>query len=310
MKLLVHSCIATTLALLFIIALALGAGFARADTFSATSLADNLWLVTGPSGNTLIANDSDGLILIEGVPAEQGDEYLAFAKRTAGNDTIKALVNTHWHPESAGLNATARAQGIDVIAHFNTMQWLGSTIRRRGDEILHTPVPAAALPNRTFHDTLSIPFRGATIELGYLLQVHTDGDVYAWFPAQKILYTGPAVRSDAWAAVDEATNGWIGGLMDGYDKLASFTAPDVRIVPASGPVLDKAAFDAQMTLYKDLMAEMVNLLRQARSAGEVVIANPAVGLKPEWGSPDKFLDEGFRSFYGHLRDTRHVGQMP
>jgi hypothetical protein len=41
-----------------------------------------------------------------------------------------------------------------------------------------------------------------------------------------------------------------------------------------------------------------------------VIANPAVGLKPEWGDPAEFLDEGFRSFYGHLRDTRHVGVMP
>ena len=47
-----------------------------------------------------------------------------------------------------------------------------------------------------------------------------------------------------------------------------------------------------------------------RSAEEVVIANPAVGLKPEWGAADEFLDEGFRSFYGHLRDAQHVGQMP
>lgn len=308
MTLRIRSLVERCLAVAFL--LTIGAGAARAGTFTAESLADNLWLVTGPSGNTLVANDSDGLILIEGVPAEQADEYLAFVKRTAGADTIKALVNTHWHPESAGLNATLRAQGIDVIAHFNTMQWLGATIRRRGDDILHTPVPAKALPNKTFHDTLGIPFRGATIELHYLLQAHTDGDVYAWFPAQKVLYTGPAVRSDSWSAVDEATNGWIGGLMDGYDELAGFVAADVRIVPASGPVLDKAGFDAQMTLYRNLMAEMVNLLRQARSAEEVVIANPAVGLKPEWGAPDEFLDEGFRSFYGHLRDTRHVGQMP
>lgn len=297
------------LVLLLVTGIASGA-LRAADTFTAESLAEHLWLVSGPGGNTLIASDSDGLVLIEGVPAEFADEYLTFVKRTAGDAPIKALVNTHWHPESAGLNASLRAQGVDVIAHFNTMQWLGATIRRRGDEILHTPVPAAALPNRTFHDTLSLPFRGATIELGWLVQAHTDGDLYAWFPAQKVLYTGPAVRSDAWSTVDEATNGWIGGLMDGYDKLAGFAADGVRIVPASGPVLDKAGFESQMTLYKNLMAEMVDLLRQSRSAEEVVAANPAVGLKPEWGAPDAFLDEGFRSFYGHLRDARHVGQMP
>jgi cyclase len=298
----IHSLVVATLLLV--------SGVVQAASFTAETLADNVWLVKGPSGNTLIAADTDGLYLIEGVPAELGAEYLAFAKATAGTDTIKALVNTHWHPESAGLNALLREQGIDVIAHFNTMQWLGSTIRHRGDTILHTPVPADALPNKTFHDTLILPFRGATIELANLLMAHTDGDVYAWFPAQKILYTGPAVRTDSWSAVDEATNGWVGGLMDGYDKLATLVADDVRIVPASGPVLDKAGFDAQMAMYKNLMAEMVKLLRQSRSAEEVVIANPAVGLMPEWGAPDEFLDQGFRSFYGHLRDARHVGQMP
>lgn len=297
-----HSLVVATLLLV--------SGAVQAASFTAETLADNLWLVKGPSGNTLVAADTDGLILIEGVPAELGAEYLDFVKATAGSDTIKALVNTHWHEESAGLNAALRAQGVDVIAHFNTMQWLGATIRQRGDTILHTPVPTEALPNKTFHDTLSLPFRGGTIELGYLVQVHTDGDVYAWFPEQKVLYTGPAVRSDSWSAVDEATNGWIGGLMDGYDKLATLVADDVRVVPASGPLLDKPGFDAQMAMYKNLMAEMVKLLRQSRSAEEVVIANPAVGLKPEWGAPDEFLDQGFRSFYGHLRDTRHVGQMP
>jgi cyclase len=303
MKSCIHSLVAAALLLI-------GGVVHAAAAFTAETLADNIWLVKGPSGNTLIAADTDGLILIEGVPAELGAEYLDFAKATGGSDTIKALVNTHWHPDSAGLNALLREQGVDVIAHFNTMQWLGATIRRRGDEILHTPVPAAALPNTSFHDTLSLPFRGATIELGYLVQAHTDGDVYAWFPAQKILYTGPAVRTDAWSAVDEATNGWVGGLMDGYDELATLVADDVRVVPASGPLLDKAGFDAQMAMYKNLMAEMVKLLRQSLSAEEVVGANPAVGLMPEWGAPDAFLDEGFRSFYGHLRDTRHLGQMP
>lgn len=290
--------------------LLVGSAVHAAGAFTAEVLADHLWLVKGPSGNTLIAADTDGLILIEGVPAELGKEYLDFVKTTAGSATIKALVNTHWHDDSAGLNALMRELGVDVIAQFNTMQWLGATIRRRGDEILHTPVPAAALPNKTFHDSLTLPFRGATIELGYLVQAHTDGDIYAWFPAQKVLYTGPTVRSDAWSAVDEATNGWIGGLTDAYDSLATLVTDDVRVVPASGPVLDKAGFDAQLALYKNLEAEMVKLLRQSRSAEEVVIANPAVGLKPEWGAPDEFLDQGFRSFYGHLRDTRHVGQMP
>lgn len=281
-----------------------------ADSFRATSLADNIHLVAGPAGNTLVAIDSDGIVLIEGVPASHADEYLAFVRQLAGTDTIKTLVITHWHDEVNGLNAALAGSGTDIIAHANTKQWLGSTIRRRGDEIRHLPLPKEQLPTRVFHDTLTLPFRGGNIELGYLLQAHTDGDLYAWFPQQNILFTGPAVRSDGWPAVDESSNGFIGRFVDAYDKLAALANDNTVIVPASGALLTKAGFDEQKVMYQNLMKEMVALLRQSRSAEEVVIANPAVGLQPQWGDAGEFLDEGFRSFYGHLREGQYVGTMP
>lgn len=281
-----------------------------ADNFRAEQLAKHLYLISGPSGNTLVAADTDGLILVEGVPAEYAEDYLAFVRTIAGDLPVKTLINTHWHPESTGLNGVLAPAGTEIVSHANTRQWLAATIRKRGDEIIHMPMPEEQLPSTVFHDTLSLPFRGATIELGHLLQAHTDGDIYALLPAQAVLYTGPAVRTDAWSAVDESTNGFIGGLMDAYDTLAELINADTRIVPASGKVIDTAAFDAQMVMYKNLMKEMVALLRQSRSAQEVVIANPAVGLMPEWGDPSEFLDQGFRSFYGHLRNVRHVGAMP
>jgi cyclase len=281
-----------------------------AETFSATPLADNIQLVTGPSGNTLVAVDVDGLILVEGVPAQYAKEYLAFVSKLTGGAKLKALVNTHWHAESVGLNGAAIASGAQVIAHANTKQWLASTIRKRGDTIIHKPVAKEQLPTKTFHDKLSLPFRDGTIELGYTLQAHTDGDVYAYFPKQDLLFTGPAVRTDTWNGVDESTNGWMGGLVDSYDMLSKLVTDSTKVVPLSGAVLDKKGFVAHVELHKNLMKEMVALLRQSRSAAETVMANPAVGLKPEWGDPAKYLDEGFRSFYGHLRETRHVGVMP
>lgn len=281
-----------------------------ADSFTATELAEHVHQVRGPAGNTLVAVDTDGLILIEGVPAEQAESYLAFVKQLTGQDIIKALVNTHWHPESAGLNAALAGTGTQVIAHFNTKQWLGATIRQRGDTIVHTPVPAEDLPDTVFHDSYSIPFRSGTIELGYLLQAHTDGDIYARFPEQNIFFTGPVLRADGWSVVDDTTTGFIGGLMDALEAIDAMTTADTTFVTAGGPALDKAGFTELKVLYKGLYDAMVAELRKARSAEEVVIANPATGLKPEWGDPSAFLDQGFRSFYGHLRNTRHVGVMP
>jgi len=281
-----------------------------AADFSSQKLADNLYQVSGPSGNTLVAVADSGLVLVEGVPEALAESYLDYVRALTGETRISALVNTHWHPESAGLNAAVIRAGGEVIAHVNTKQWLGATIRRRGEEILHTPVPASALPTRTFYQTDTLAFKGGNIELGYLLQVHTDGDIYAYFPAQNVLYTGPAVRSDSWAAVDEATGGFVGALTEGLDALALMVDDNTVVVPASGPDLNRQEYVAQMDMYKFLLAEIISLLRQSRSPEEVIIANPAVGLMPGWGDPSEFLDEGFRSFYGHLRDTKHVGFMP
>lgn len=293
-----------------LLAVAVCSGMVHAADFTTTQLAEHVHLVQGSAGNTLVAVDTDGLILIEGVPAEQAEDYLGFVKQLTGQERIKALVNTHWHPESAGLNAALAGTGAQIIAHFNTRQWLGATIRHRGDTILHTPVPAEDLPDTVFHDKYSIPFRSGSIELGYLLQAHTDGDIYASFPEQKIFFTGPVLRADGWSVVDDATTGFIGGMMDALEAIDAMTSADTTFVTAGGAPVDKAGFTELKTLYKGLYDAMVAELRKARSAEEVVIANPAAGLKPEWGDPSAFLDQGFRSFYGHLRNTRHVGVMP
>lgn len=306
-----NDCLRASCKALIVLGAALfGMTAAAAERFSATRIAEHLHVVKGPAGNTLVAVDSDGLILIEGVPAQYAQEYLGFVREFTGEDTIKTLVNTHWHPESAGLNAALAPTATEVISHFNTRQWLGATIYERGEPLPHEPVAEPYLPETTFRDTHSIDFRGGSIELGYMLQAHTDGDIYAWFPQQDVLFTGPVIRQDAWAVVDETTNGFIGGMMDALEQLGSIAGDATVIVPAGGDVMNKAAFTELTAMYQGLKEEMVALLRESRSAEEVVLANPAAGLKPEWGDASAFLDEGFRSFYGHLRNTRHVGVMP
>jgi cyclase len=286
-----------------------GALALASENFTATPLADHLQLVSGPSGNTLVAEDTDGLILVEGVPAEYAEEYLGFVRELTGQSNIKLLIHTHWHPDSAGLNQAMGDAGVEIVAHANTRQWLGAVIRKRGEVIAHTPLRGDALPKTWFYTDYSVPFREGSIELGYLLQAHTDGDIYVHFPQQQVLFTGDVVLSDGWSTVDETTNGFIGGLSDAYDTLAALVEDQTRIVPGSGPLMDKADFEAQKTLYQGLATEMVTLFRKALSAEEAVAANPADGLQPAWGDPAEFVRQGHRSFYGHLRDSRHVGTM-
>jgi len=279
-----------------------------ADNYTSTEVADDIYVVTGPAGNTMVAADEDGLILVDGVPAQYADEYLAFVEDVTGIEHVKTLILSHWHPEVTGLNAILGPQGVEIIAHENTRQWLGTTIRERGETVVHSPMPDNTLPNRTFYwGELDVPFGNDVIQVGYLLQSHTDGDIYAWVKGADVLYTGPVIRTDSWATVDETTNGFIGGITDAYDALSRIVTEDTVVVPASGSVIGKVEFEELNAMYTALKADMVSLLRQSFGPDEVLEANPAQGLKPQWGDASAFLDEGFRSFYGHLRNGRQIG---
>ncbi len=202
-----------------------------AENFKIRTIADNIYLVEGPAGNTLVAADTNGLILFDGVPAQYAREYLGFVKEETGVEDIKTLILSHWHPQVTGLNAILGQQGVEILAHENTRQWLGATIRQRGETIIHTPVIEEQLPTLTFYwGQMERPFRDDTMEIGYLLQAHTDGDLYVLVRNANVLYTGPAVVADGWATVDETTNGFIGGLTDAYATLSQIIDNNTVIV--------------------------------------------------------------------------------
>lgn len=277
---------------------------------SAVALSQELLLITSSVGNRLVAIDQDGLILVDGVPEQYADQYLAFVRATAGVDNIKGLILTHWHPEVAGLNAVIGAAGIPIYSHEYTRQWLAATIRDRGDTIVHHPVPLQELPGYTFNDELSVPFRSGFIQLGHLLQAHTDGDIYVYFPAQNTIYAGDVVRSDRWATPDLVSNGFLGAIVDAYEKIGLLADQDVTVVPSSGKVLDITEFKEIHAVYKQLMTVLVAELRKSMSVEEVLALQPAENLKPDWSNAQEFVDAGFRSLFFHLRESRHVGIMP
>ena len=296
-----------TISRLWLVSFLFSAQFVLAQ-FQATDLSDNIFMVQNPNGNTLVAVDSEGLILVDGVRAELAEAYLDFVTEKSGENRIKSLILSHWHPEVTGLNAILGPQGVEIIAHDNTKQWLNSTIRERGEKILHSPIPENHLPTTTFYwGAMDLEFNADKIIIGYLVQAHTDGDVYVRFPAENILYTGPAVLSDGWSVVDDTTNGFIGGLMDGLDTLSALVDDETVIVPGSGPLMNETEFGNQVAMYKSINQEMIVLLRKSMSTEEVIGANPAAGYMPEWDEPTEFLDNGFRSFFGHLRNGRHIG---
>ena len=68
-------------------------------------------------------------------------------------------------------------------------------------------------------------FGAEPIEYGYLMQAHTDGDIYVYFPGPNILMAGGVAGGNCYPVLDFDTGGWIGPSDRGDARYSDLVAP-------------------------------------------------------------------------------------
>jgi glyoxylase-like metal-dependent hydrolase (beta-lactamase superfamily II) len=162
-------------------------------------------------------------------------------------------------------------------------------------------LPPKARPTQTFfYNSKQASVGDEPVEYGYLLQAHTDGDMYVFFRKSNVLVAGGVVSGAAWPIIDYKTGGWIIGLVDGLKTLLGVANADTRIVPANGPLLTRADLEAQRTMYATISERLQKMLRQGLGPDEAIAKKPTAEFDAKWGDPTQFLDLAFRSLWGHF----------
>jgi cyclase len=273
---------------------------ARVD---AVRLSPRALAVFGPDANSLAIESDDGVILVDGGSAAWSEALLARVDAEFGSKPIRALINTHWHPEQVGSNVALGSRGTEIVAHENTKLWLGTDTWVRWSGEKYPPLPTAGLPSKTFLDSASLQLAGRTVECGYHLNAHTDGDVSAFFANENVLATGGAVSNDGWPVIDWWTGGWLGGMLDAYDALIGIADDSTRIVPSRGPVMSVSELRAQQAMYLTIFDRLQDMLRASFGTEEVLAAHPTAEFDEQWGDPTQFVTLAFQSLWGHVRDA-------
>ena len=239
--------------------------------------------------------------MVDGGTAERSRALLAAAAALPGGGPVHTLFNTHWHPDQTGANRAVGPSGARIVAHENTRLWLTTDVSRPWEDRTFPALPEDALPNDTFYETYRTRVGGQRVECGYMLQAHTDGDIYVFFPEENVLVAGGVVSSDDWPLVDWWTGGWINGMVDGIRTLLDLCDDDTRIVPASGPLMARADLEAQLAMYGEisqrLRAIMYSGLSPADAVAERLTETYAARLG---GDADFFIRRAFESMWGHF----------
>ncbi|MBN1237301.1 MAG: MBL fold metallo-hydrolase [Gammaproteobacteria bacterium] len=264
-----------------------------------TPLGAGTALIRGAGTNVVAAAVADGVVLVDGGRAEHAGALLTAVAAAFDGRPVRTLVNTHWHPEQTGANLAAARAGARIVSQVNTRLWLGTDIRRPWESFVHRPLPSEALPQVTFYDSSRETDLGAPIECGHLLQAHTDGDCYVFFPEANVLACGGVVAGDRWPLIDWWTGGWLGGLVEGIETLLQVADDETRIVPSHGPIMTRAELEAQRDMYAELFVRFRDeLLFKGLGPAEAVAARPTADLYPEWQNRDEFVTLAFQGLWG------------
>lgn len=275
------------------------AGAAGAAAITATPLTSpdqgGLVLLQGAGCNVVALPGPDGALMIDGGLAAHSKGLIEAMERATGTRRVTTLINTHWHPEQTGSNAAVGKGGGLIIAHEVTRLYEGRKAYSTCFEGTYGPLPQQARATKTTRTTGALDFAGQHIEYGYLPAAHTDGDLYIHFPDHNLLVAGGPVEGNRWPVLDIHNGGWLGGLVRAYEKLASLTKPDTRIVPASGKLLTGADIARYRDIYEKLFKQMFVYFNHGYGPSDAVAARPLKEHEEELGDPSNFIYYGYRS---------------
>ena len=279
-----------------------------ATTFIKTDLAKGVMLLQGAGTNVVVADTSDGVVIVNGGSQDKAADLLAEIKKLTNNKPIKALFNTNWRPEHAGLNYLLGSTGTLIYAHENSRLYQNADFYVEWQDKQYKPMPKQAQANKTFYTNGSLKVGDETIEYGFISQANTDGDIYVKFTKADVLVVGDMVVPGGYVMLDYATGGWINGAQKTTDGLLALCGPATKVIAATGGVLGKPALQEQVEVLKVAYEAVAKAFQSGRSLEEFRKSDPMKDYKARYGNPDLFLALLYRGTWYHVpgRAVRNI----
>jgi len=284
------------------------AGIARyacaADSLAATTVARGLTLLAGAGGNILVLTTDAGKVLVDGGAAASSGKVRQALEALPGGH-VAALFDTHWHLDQVGSNEALGAAGATIYAHAKTRQRLSTGYYLRDRDRYQPPLAAAGRPTKTFHAEGTVTIGQRRIDYGYLLEAHTDGDIYVFFPDANVVAVGDVLSPQHDPEFDWFGGGWLGGRLDALARLLALGDKDTRFVPSLGPVVGRAQVQTELDLMAKVFDRMVEHVRLGETAEDMQKAGVLDGLGRAFEDPKKLLYDLHKGFWAHHNTLTH-----
>ena len=264
--------------LLLLLAAALGLGAFSASLpqdepeFKLTKVAGQVSMLTGVGGNIGVMVGEDGVLMID-TQFAQYEKPIREAIKGITEGTPEYVINTHWHGDHTGGNVAFGADGL-LVAHDNVRARLLKGGRGKG------PAEAAALPEITYQDGLTIHWNDEAVRVVHFPTGHTDGDSVVFFPKSKVVHMGDLMFNGMFPFIDLESGGDVRGYLKSVETVFAMLGDDIQIIPGHG----KLATLEDMQSYIDMMRECIAIMELRIAEGLTEEAAVAAGLPDKYAS--------------------------
>jgi cyclase len=219
-------------------------------------------VLAGPGGNIAVSVGEDGVVLVDAPDAPLLPKFRA-ALTGIGDERVRLVVSTHWHPDHVGANAQLQRQA-PILAHEDVRRRMASGGVVAGVE--EPPAPRDALPVLTFDRSATLHLNGEEIRVIHFPAGHTDGDAVVWFTRSNVVHMGDAFVTYGFPLVDRDSGGSAQGMLDAVRAVIAMVPPDAKVVPGHG----KASSIADLRAYAAMLADAISRVRHGIAAGRSV----------------------------------------
>lgn len=239
---------------------------------------DHLLMLKGDGGNIGISYGEDGVLMIDDQYAPASESIKKIIDELQSGE-IKFVLNTHWHNDHTGGNASFGEMGT-IISQKNVRQRLSTD---QFIEFFNKTVkaqPKSGLPVITFDESLTLHFNQEEIDLIHFPNSHTDGDSVVYFVNENVLHTGDLFFNGFFPFVDLDHGGSIEGMITSAKYLLTMINEETKIIPGHGPLAtreDLIHFIAMLEGTRAFVAEQKTL-------GLSLEAIQEMGTPSEWNS--------------------------
>lgn len=261
-------------------------------------VAPGLTMISGAGGNILVLETAGGQVVVDSGSAEMGSAVLETLAELPG-ERVTALFNTHWHLDQVGSNEALGRAGAAIVAHEKTRLRLSTGYYVPAEERYQLALPEAARPTETIYTHGATDIGGHRVEYGYLIEAHTDGDIYVAFPDSNVIAVGDVISPVRDPALDWFGGGWLGGRVDSLALLLDISDADTRFVPSYGPAVGRDDVEAEHEMLTVLFERMVEHVRLGESAEDILAAGVLDDLGRKFDDPYKLLYDLHKGFWAH-----------